>query len=149
LPLLKESNDARNNVRIDDEVARPGENGVRIMHAMCRTLGLAGLLASFAGVGSAAQVKGVLMDKMCSVEAAKKGQKFAASHDTKCALDNACQKSGYGVFTADDKFLVLDAAGNAKAAAALKTTKKTDNLLVTVEGDVEGDTIKVSSLKLN
>jgi len=115
---------------------------------MYRTLGLAGLLASFAWVGSAAQVQGVLMDKMCSMEAAKKGQKFAASHDTKCALDAACQKSGYGVFTVDNKFLALDAAGNAKAAAALKATKKTDNLMVTVDGEVQGDTIKVSSLKL-
>jgi hypothetical protein len=118
------------------------------MKAMYRTLGLAGLLAAFASAGSAAQVQGVLMDKMCSMEAVKQGQKFAASHDTKCALDSACQKSGYGVFTADNRFLTLDAAGNAKAAAALKMTKKTDNLKVTVEGDVKGDTIKVSSLKL-
>jgi hypothetical protein len=118
------------------------------MQTIYRTLGLAGLLASFACAGSAAQVKGVLMDKMCSMEAAKKGQKFAASHDPKCALDDACMKSGYGVFTADNKFLTLDAAGNAKAAAALKATKKTDNLMVTVEGDVQGDMIKVSSLKL-
>ena len=43
---------------------------------------------------------------------------------------------------------MLDAGGNAKAAAALKATKKLDNLMVTVEGDVQGDTIKVSSLKL-
>ena len=118
------------------------------MKAMYRTLSLAGLLASFAWVGSAAQVQGVLMDKMCSMEAAKKGQKFAAAHDTKCALDAACQKSGYGVFTVDNKFLALDAAGNGKAAAALKATKKTDNLMVTVDGEVQGDTIKVSSLKL-
>ena len=118
------------------------------MKPMYRTLSLASLLAALACAGSAAQVQGVLMDKMCSVEAAKKGQKFAASHDTKCALDAACQKSGYGVFTADNKFLALDATGNAKAAAALKATKKTDNLMVLVEGDVQGDTIKVSSLKL-
>jgi hypothetical protein len=88
------------------------------------------------------------MDKMCSVDAVKKGQKFAASHDTKCALEASCQKTGYGVFTADNKFLALDAAGNAKAVAALKTTKKLDNLQVTVDGDIQGDTIKVSSLKL-
>ena len=119
------------------------------MNAKYRMLELAGLLAVFTGLGSAAQVHGILMDKMCSMEAAKQGQKFAASHDTKCALDSACQKSGYGVFTADNKFLALDGAGNAKAAAALKMTKKTDNLKVTVEGDVKGDSITVSSLKLD
>ena len=119
-----------------------------MMGSMYRTLGFAGLLAVFACAGSAAEVKGVLMDKMCSMEAAKKGQSFAASHDTKCALDAGCQKSGYGVFTADNKFLALDDAGNVKAAAALKSTKKADNLQVIVEGDLTGDTIKVSSLKL-
>lgn len=114
-----------------------------------RMLSLVGLLAAFSCVASATQVQGVLMDKMCSAMAVKEGQKFAKAHDTKCALDAACQKSGYGVLTADGKFLVLDAAGNAKAAAALKSTKKTDNLQVIVEGDVQGDTIgKVSSLKL-
>lgn len=100
------------------------------------------------GVASAAQVEGILMDKMCSMSVAKEGQKFATSHDTKCALSPDCAKSGYGVVTADNKFLALDAAGNAKAAAALKATKKTDNLKVTVEGEVTGGTIKVASLKL-
>jgi hypothetical protein len=52
------------------------------------------------------------------------------------------------VFTADNKFILLDAAGNAKAVAALKATKKIDHLNVTVDGDVQGDTIKVASLKL-
>jgi hypothetical protein len=118
------------------------------MQAIYRTLGLTGLLVAFAWIAPAAQVQGVLMDKMCSADAVKKGQKFAMSHDTKCALEPSCQKTGYGIFTADNKFLMLDSAGNAKAVAALKTTKKIDNLQVTVEGDVQGDTIKVSSLKL-
>jgi hypothetical protein len=127
---------------------RWGGNGVKNMKNVYRNLSLAGLLVACSLVASAAQVQGVLMDKMCSMTAAKQGQAFAASHDTKCALQPACQKSGYGVFTADNKFLALDAAGNAKAVAALKATKKTDNLKVTVEGDVQGDTIKVVSLKL-
>lgn len=113
-----------------------------------RTFLLIGLLMVLVCVASAAQVEGVLMDKMCSMSAAKEGQKFAASHDTKCALSPDCAKSGYGVFTSDNKFLALDAAGNAKAAAALKATKKTDNLKVTVDGEVTGGTIKVASLKL-
>ena len=118
------------------------------MQTVYRGLFLTGLIATFSWIASGAQVQGILMDKMCSADAVKKGQKFATSHDTKCALEASCQKTGYGVFTADNKFLVLDAAGNAKAAAALKATKKVDNLQVTVEGDIQGDAIKVSSLKL-
>ena len=118
------------------------------MTAFYRILSITFLLASLASIASAAQVQGILMDKMCSASAVKQGQAFATKHDTKCALEADCQKTGYGVFTADNKFLALDAAGNAKAAAALKATKKTDNLKVTVEGEVSGDTIKVASLKL-
>jgi hypothetical protein len=44
--------------------------------------------------------------------------------------------------------LTLDDAGNTKAVAALKKSKKKDNLKVTVTGNVKGDTIKVASLKL-
>jgi hypothetical protein len=118
------------------------------MKALYRILSITCLLAGLNVVASAAEVTGILMDKMCSASAVKQGQAFATKHDTKCALEADCQKTGYGVFTSDNKFIALDAAGNAKAAAALKATKKTDNLKVTVEGDVTGDTIKVASLKL-
>ncbi len=118
------------------------------MRNVCRLLGVASLLAASSLVVSAAEISGVLMDKMCSATAATKGQDFAMAHDTKCALQAACQRTGYGVFTADNKFIVLDAAGNAKAVAALKATKKADHLMVTVDGDVNGDMIKVASLKL-
>jgi hypothetical protein len=99
-------------------------------------------------IASAAEVDGVLIDKMCSASAVKEGQKFAAAHDTKCALMPPCTASGYGVFTADGKFIAFDAAGNVKALAALKATKKTDNLKVMVMGETTGSTMKVSSLKL-
>jgi hypothetical protein len=118
------------------------------MRTVSRSLALASLLVACSLAASAAQVTGVLMDKMCSATAAKQGQTFAASHDTKCALEASCQKTGYGVFTADNKFILLDAAGNKQAVAVLKATKKADHLNVTVEGDVQGDTIKVASLKL-
>ena len=111
-------------------------------------LRMAAIGISLAGVASAAEVQGVLMDKMCSAAAEKEGQAFAAKHDTKCALEASCAKSGYGVFTADGKFLTFDAAGNVKAAAALKATKKVDNLKVSVMGDVDGSSIKVANLKL-
>ena len=107
-----------------------------------------GVLALFAASASAATVNGVLMDKMCSAKAVSGGQSVAVAHETKCALMPACQQTGYGVFTADNKFLAFDPAGNEKAAAALKATKKTDDLKVQVDGDVNGDTIKVTSLKL-
>ena len=84
------------------------------------------------------------MDHRC----ASGGQKAAAEHDRDCALANACQRSGYGIYTADNKWLNFDADGNKQALAALKASTKKDDLKVTVEGDVQGDTVKVKSLKL-
>jgi hypothetical protein len=114
-----------------------------------RSWAIASVLLGANVAASAAQIDGILMDKMCSSKAVSGGQSVATAHDTKCALAPPCQASGYGVFTPDGKFLALDAAGNKRALAALKATTKTDNLKVTVDGDVAGDSItKVTSLKL-
>jgi hypothetical protein len=51
-------------------------------------------------------------------------------------------------FTAENKHLVFDAAGNEQAIAALKASNKKDNLKVKVSVEVAGDMIKVASLKL-
>ena len=106
------------------------------------------LLTALAAVLSAAEVEGVLMDKMCSMKAVKDGQKAATMHTRQCAMMPDCERSGYGVFTADNKYLVFDSSGNEQAAAALKSSKKKDNLKVKVSGEVTGDTIKVANLTL-
>lgn len=115
------------------------------------------VIAICAAAASAADVKGVLIDQMCSSKAEVRivsgprlegGMIVAEAHTRECALMPACQKSGYGVFTYDQKFLKFDNAGSHKALAALKASKKEDNLKVEVTGEIVGDTIKVASLKL-
>ena len=115
------------------------------------------VLAGFAAVASAAQVQGILIDEMCSSKAEVRivsgprlegGMIVAEAHTRECALMPACQKSGYGVFTYENKYLKFDEAGSRKALAALKASKKEDNLKVEVTGEIQGDTIKVASLKL-
>lgn len=121
-----------------------------------RALGLVTLLASMAGAAAAADVKGVLMDQKCSGKADVRvlstgiegGMIVAEAHTRECALMPACEKSGYGLYTSDNKFLTFDVAGNRKALAALKMSKKLDDLEVEVTGVVKGDTIKVQTLKL-
>ena len=97
------------------------------------------------------------MDEMCSSKAEVRivsgprlegGMIVAEAHTRQCALMPACEKSGYGVFTYDNKFLKFDPAGSRKALAALKTSKKEDDLKVEVTGEIQGDMIKVASLKL-
>jgi hypothetical protein len=69
------------------------------------------------------------------------------SHPRSCLL--MCAKNGFGILTADGKYLKLDDAGNQKALAALKASKKTDHIRATVTGERDGDMIKVQSLTLN
>ena len=123
-----------------------------------RTLHIAALLACVAGAASAAEFKGVLIDQACSAKAELRlggtpqtlqgGMIVAEAHLRDCALMPACQKSGYGVFTNDNKFLKFDEAGSRKALEAIKASKKLDDLEVEVTGELQGDTIKVASLKL-
>jgi hypothetical protein len=83
-----------------------------------------------------------VIDVSCS----KKAAADADAHTRTCALQ--CQKSGFGILTADKKFLKFDADGNAKILEELKASDKKDHLRVNVSGDVQGDTLKVASVKL-
>src|SRR5262249_20734364 len=114
------------------------------MNCIRRILVPGAVVLGLAWTAMAAEVRGVLMDKMCSMKAMKEGQKAAAMHTRECALMPNCKASGYGVYTSDGKYLKFDAAGDEKASQALASTAKKDNLNVTVTGDIEGDTIKVA-----
>ncbi len=83
-----------------------------------------------------------LIDQMCLSKVKGKPD----SHPTSCLLK--CASSGYGILTSDGTWLKLDDAGNAKALAALKQTKKKDHVRVDVTGDKKGDVIQVASLKI-
>ncbi|HEY4380977.1 MAG TPA: hypothetical protein VGN01_11570 [Acidobacteriaceae bacterium] len=83
-----------------------------------------------------------VIDVACSQKQASN----ADAHTRDCAL--TCQKSGFGILTADKKFLKFDADGNAKILEQLKASSKADHLRVDVTGDVQGDTLKVESVKL-
>jgi hypothetical protein len=115
------------------------------------------VLAASAISASAAQIQGVLMDRKCSSTAEEHlvpgtglvgGRSVAEAHLRDCALMPECQKSGYGVYTDDNKFLAFDEAGNRLALNALKASRKLDDLEVEVTGEITGGTIKVQSLKL-
>jgi hypothetical protein len=123
----------------------------------------ASFLCSFAVPAGAADVKvadikGVLMDQMCSGKADLRiagatgnlvgGRIVAEAHTRECALKPMCVKSGYGVYTDDNKFLKFDRAGDRKALAAIKASKKLDDLEVEVTGEVKDDAIRVATLKI-
>jgi hypothetical protein len=68
------------------------------------------------------------------------------AHPRACAL--TCSASGYGIFTQDGKYLKFDRKGNDEILSELKASDRKDHLRVDVAGDVEGDMLKVTSVKL-
>jgi hypothetical protein len=80
------------------------------------------------------------------VNCSKKVAADPDAHTRDCALK--CQASGFGIVTKDNQFLKFDASGNASIADQLKASDKKDHLRVDVSGDVQGDTLKVTSVKL-
>ncbi len=83
-----------------------------------------------------------LMDGHCITKMAENPD----AHPRSCALQ--CAKGGYGVITAEGKFLKFDEAGNEKALAALKKSDRKDHLRATVTGSLDGDVITVSSISI-
>jgi hypothetical protein len=80
------------------------------------------------------------------VNCSKKVAATADAHTRDCALK--CAESGFAIVTSDKKIIKFDAEGNKQVEAALKASDKKDHLRVDVTGDVDGDTIKVTSVKL-
>jgi hypothetical protein len=116
------------------------------------------LPAGFITAAGDQDIKGVLMDQKCSgaadlhisgaTGALVGGRIVAEAHTKQCLLMPECEKSGYGVYTSDNKFLKFDEAGNRKALAAIKATTRIDDMEVEVTGQVKDDTIKVATLKI-
>ncbi len=119
------------------------------MKALARLLTIAGLVASLGCLASAADVQGILLDRMCSGDiVAAKDQKAAKGHTRECGLMEDCVKVGYGVFTTDGKFITFDKTGNQKANQALKASSKKDDIQVQVTGELSGDSMKVAAIKI-
>ncbi len=128
------------------------------MKTLLRLLIVMSIPCSFAMAATAENIKGILIDEKCSGKADLRisgatgllegGRIVAEAHTRECLLMPECEKSGYGVYTSDNKFLKFDEAGNRKAIALIKASKKLDDFEVEVVGEVKGDTIKVVNLKL-
>lgn len=96
---------------------------------------------------AAEDVEGYLIDTLCSTKLLAAGPEAGQYHTKGCALSPNCKASGYGVVTADGTFLKFDEDGNAMAVKALEADSRTENLKVSVSGEVSGDTITVTAIE--
>lgn len=95
-------------------------------------------LAFLANAVAAESFSGTVVDVMCR-------GKDLASHTRDCAL--TCAKSGYGMVTAEGKFLKFDEAGNARTLSILKKATKDKDLKAKVTGTLDGDVLKVEAIE--
>ena len=96
------------------------------------------LLMTLANAVAAESFSGVVVDVMCRA-------KDLASHTRECSL--ACAKSGFGLVTAEGKFLKFDEAGNVRTLSVLKKAAKEKDLKAKVTGTLEGDVLKVETIE--
>jgi hypothetical protein len=112
-----------------------------------------GIILAFAFVlhaqgANTVKIEGYIMDNACAaghVKDANFGDRVK-KHSTSCALQPSCAESGYMVYTADAKVYKLDQAGNKSAEELLKETDTKMGVQVSVEGTIDGDTIKVTRI---
>ena len=96
------------------------------------------LLMALASLAAAESFSGTVVDVMCR-------GKDLASHTRECSL--ACAKSGFGMVTAEGKFLKFDEAGNARTLSVLKKLAKEKDLKAKVTGTLDGDLLKVQAIE--
>ncbi|HTS30024.1 MAG TPA: hypothetical protein VMH81_29335 [Bryobacteraceae bacterium] len=105
---------------------------------MKRTAVLLLVLAAALGCAAAESYSGTVVDVMCR-------SKDLASHTRECAV--TCAKSGFGLVTAEGKFLKFDETGNARTLAILKKATKDKDLKAKISGTLDGDVLKVESIE--
>jgi hypothetical protein len=115
---------------------------------MTRSQSLARLAAAFALAALALPAAAFADDwtnvALVDVNCSTKVKDDPDAHARTCAL--RCAANGYGIWTADGKYLKFDTAGSAKAKALLEASDKKDHLRVDVSGKLEGDALVVESI---
>lgn len=110
----------------------------------------AGLAAAFAfaalALPAAAYAESWTNVSLVDVNCSAKMKDNPDAHPRSCALK--CAGSGFGIWTADGKYVKFDAAGSDKALELIKATDKTDHLRVDVTGELAGETLTVATIEL-
>ncbi len=93
---------------------------------------------------------GYLVDVACGTKMskldAKKAEDKAMGHSKDCALQDGCKSSGYGILSMG-KLIKFDEKGNKLASEYFDKTKKEKGFWVEVKGTMDGDMMKVESIK--
>ena len=111
-----------------------------------KRLGMGCLAVSLAGALHAEQVQGVVVDWNCVKPFVKNGRENTLRNNHNCSMMKNYNRDAYGLITSDKKFFRLDDPGNAKIKQLLKDTPDKDDLKVVVNGDLQGNTLKIVTI---
>jgi|SRR5882724_334167 len=113
---------------------------ILLMTVLYTTLGASAFAADTA-------VQGYLIDVNCSARKARKPGSLTG-HGTPCLRMPFCEGTGYGVLTEEKRFIKFNQDGNEKAKKFLASITKANDVKVTVNGTVDGDSMTVNKIEL-
>lgn len=113
---------------------------------MPRTLSISCLILGLAGLASASEMQGVIVDWNCVKPMVRNGRENTLKNNRSCSMMKNYNRAAYGLITEDKKLFRLQDPGNVKILQLLKDTPDKDNLKVIATGDIEGDTLKVVNI---
>ncbi len=113
---------------------------------LIKTIWMGGLALGLAGMVQADEIQGVVVDWNCAKPMVKDGREATLRNNHNCSLMKKYDRGAYGLITNDKKYFRLDDSGNAKIKQLLKDTPDKDDLKVVVDGEIQGDTLKVVTI---
>ena len=99
-------------------------------------------------VAQATEIQGVLTDWNCTERMVRDGRANVLRQDQSCSLAKNSSRSAYGLITDAKKFYKLDEAGNKQARELLNNSHDKNNLKVLARGELEGNTINVTTMSI-
>ncbi len=115
---------------------------------MAKTLLLLSLFLGAMSVANAADIQGVLTDWNCTERMVRNGREKVLQQDQSCSLAKNPNRSAYGLITNDKKFYKFDEAGNKQARELLNSSPNKNSLRVIARGELEGNTMKVTTMSI-
>lgn len=115
---------------------------------MTKRLLLLSLLAASVFAADTTEIQGVLADWNCTERMVRDGREKILRQDKSCSLVKNYERSAYGLITSEKKFYKLDDAGNKQARELLNNSHDKNNLKVIARGELEGNTIKVTTMSI-
>ena len=115
---------------------------------MAKTLLLISLFLGTMSVAEAAEIQGVLTDWNCTERMVRDGRENVLQQDRSCSLIKDSNRGAYGLITDKKKFYKLDETGNKQARELLNNSHDKNNLKVIARGELEGNTIKVTTMSI-